>query len=112
MASDAKLGGASTTESLVVALRAHHADASPRDRGRIKRWLSLLEGEAGHGGIGRPELDDGVSLQRIAERVANGVSKCDAILAESRWLLARGDERATFESIRHRLRKKLDATPT
>jgi hypothetical protein len=108
----AKLGGASTTESLVVALRTHIPDASPRDRGRIRSWIALVEGHAGDGGIGRPMIDDSASLERVRERVANGVTRCDAVLAEARWLLARGDERGTLASVRHRLRKKMEQTTT
>jgi hypothetical protein len=112
MASDAKLGGASTTESLVVALRTHIPDASPRDRGRIRSWIALVEGHAGDGGIGRPMIDDADAIGRIAERMAHGISRHAAILSEARWLAASGDERASLESIRHRLGKKLGKTPT
>jgi hypothetical protein len=112
MASDgtAKLGGASTTDSLITSLRAHLSDASPPDRRRIRSLLIHFEGDVGHAGIGRPEIDDADAIGRIAERMSSGVSRCDAVLAEARWLLARGFECASLDSVRHRLRKKLDTT--
>jgi alkanesulfonate monooxygenase SsuD/methylene tetrahydromethanopterin reductase-like flavin-dependent oxidoreductase (luciferase family) len=106
------VGGASgsTTADLVVKLCDAHAVASPRDKGRIVRWIAQIEGDPGRD-IGRPTIDDAAALERIQERVDNGVSLRKAILAEARWLLGRGDERASLDSIRRRLRrKKLDTT--
>ena len=75
----------------------------------VARLLAVMKGvEAIDRGPGRPQVDDGLSLQRIRAAIDAGASRAAAVASESRRLSVWGGKSSVHAK---RLRKKLRIMP-